>query len=214
MTFISLFSDKHGFVATDQKVYSSDELSTVDRVIDQAQRLEQQLDTHDDVVEAAAAKAATKGYEEAYAQAQADAGEQLAQTLRQLHEAHAQELQTVRDNCAELAIEIVRKIAGNTDPLAWMQAQAQQAANDLVDEPSVKLRVSGAQVDALRERLALSENQTIRAVVVDDTLAAGACELETANGRIDIGLDTQLNSVLSAFSNSNVSAEQTPVSQP
>ena len=213
MTFISLFSDEHGFVATSQRVYSADELSALDSVIEQAEQLELQLGKHDEVLMAAATKAAEHGYREAYEKAQADVSEELAQKLHRLHEAHAQELQAVKQRCAELAVEIVRKIAGNTDPLVWIQAQAEQAANDLVDEPALKLRVSGSQVDALRQRLATSENQAISGVIVDDTLADGACELETASGRIDIGLDTQLNSVLNAFETAPISNEHSAVSQ-
>ena len=201
MTFISLFSDEHGFVATDQRVFSPEELSSVNQVIDQAEQLEQQLTEHDAVLTAATAAAAEKGYQEAFEQAKADASEQLAKAMRQMHESQVKELQALRNNCAEMAVDIVRKIAGTTDPLAWTQAQAEQAANDLLDEPSLKLRVHGSHAEALRKRLAMSENQTIKSVQVDDTLAADACELETANGRIDIGLDTQLNAVLAAFGN-------------
>ena len=213
MTFISLFSDEHGFVATNQRVFSPEELSSVDRVVDQANRLEQQLVEHDSVVNAATAKAAENGYRDAYAKAEADAGEKLAQKLRQLHEAHVEELKAVRNDCANLAVEIVRRVAGNTDPLAWIQAQAELAASELVDEPTLKLRVNSCHTDALKQRLTASESSSILTVVADDTLSPDACELETTSGRIDIGLDTQLSSILNAFNKTDVSSDIAKVSR-
>jgi len=199
VTFISLFSDEHGFVATDQRLFSPEELSSVNQVIEQAQRLEQQLATHHQKVEAAETSAAEKGYLLGIEKGKSAAAEQLAVAIKNLQEVQQQELEEVKANCAELAIEIVRKIAGNSEPLTWMQAQVEEAVQELVDEPVLKLRVATEQAEPLRLRLASSNQQAIQTVIADETLEPNACVLVTAGGQIDIGLDTQLDAILAIF---------------
>lgn len=206
MTFVTLFSDEHGFLASDQTVFSPEELKPLQTVIDQAKQLDQRLDQQKQREEKAFATAMERGRLEGLAQGRAEASVENAKQLRQWHEQHAQAVEQVRDSCAELAVDIVRKIAGNINTDQWLLAQAQQAAEDVLDEVTIKLRVHTSRAETVRALLAKAEHSRISSVVADDTLTEQACILDTGSGQIDVGLDTQLNSVLAVFEGSTYSA--------
>ncbi|MFK7994285.1 MAG: FliH/SctL family protein [Granulosicoccus sp.] len=196
MTFITLFSSEHGFVATDQRVFSPEELKPLSGSLEQAQLLEQHLSEQLDRETAVFEAARENGYHEGLNQGRTAATEQLTIEVRQLHEQHVQAVAETRSSCAELAVDIVRKIAGNVNSEQWLAAQARQAAEDVVDQPSIKLRVHSSHADAVRGLLADTPRTSIHSVVGDDSLSDQTCILDTGNGQIDISLDTQLSSIL------------------
>lgn len=202
MTFVTLFSDEHGFLASDQTVFSPEELKPLQNLIEQAKQLDQRLEYQKEREETAYAAARERGRLEGIAQGRAEASEENAKQLRQWHDQHSQAVEQVRESCAELAVDIVRKIAGNVKTEQWLLAQAQQAAEDVLDEVTIKLRVNTSRAEMVRTLLSKCEQSRISSVVADDTLSEQACVLDTGSGQIDVGLDTQLNSVLAVFEGS------------
>jgi len=201
MTFITLFSSEHGFIASDQRVFAPDELEPLSTALEHAQLLDKRLSEQAEKVGNALQDATEKGYEEGLSQGLAAAKTQATEELRQLHERHASVVEDVKNSCAELAVDIVRKIAGNVDSDQWLAAQALHAAEEIVDYPSIKLRVSASRVTRVRELLVLSAESSgtpslIVGVVGDDTVSDQTCILDTGTGQIDVSLETQLSSVL------------------
>lgn len=200
MTFISLFSDEHGFVATNQRVFAPDELTPLNHVLEQAALLENQLSNQAETLQQAIDEARSLAHQQGLESGRAEAALELAEAHSQLHEQHLHTIQSVRASSAELAVEIVRKIAGDGDQVAWMIAQAEQAAQDLIDEPGVKLRVNPARVDDVKRRLQQCASSRLQLVVADERLAVSECVLETSQGQIDVSLETQLTSIIALFS--------------
>lgn len=209
MTFITLFSNEHGFVATDQHVFSAAELEPLTSVLDQAGSLTRRLVEQVNKEASACEAAREKGHAEGFSQGCVDASEKMANDLQQLQAQHQQAAQQLTDSCAQLAVDIVKKIAGNISTDEWLAGQAQQAAKDVVDQPVIKLRVHSSQVEAVRSQLALHQQSLIHSVVGDDLVNEQTCILDTGVGQIDICLDTQLSSVLSML-NSHADSASDP----
>lgn len=205
MTFISLFSDEHGFVATDQIIYSPGEVSPLSSVLEQASLLQSQLQTQSGKLEELAEEARLKAYQEGLAEGRAEAALELVSQMRRLGDECAVAMDEMRNSSAALAVEIVRKIAGEGDQLEWIVAQAQQVAQQLIDEPVVKLCVNPVHVAAIQEKLQ-DCSTTIQAVVADELLKPSECLLETSIGQIDVSLDVQLDAVLAMLDEENPEA--------
>ncbi len=199
MTFISLFSSKQGFVASDQHVFAPHELTPLKQVVEQAALLDQRLAKQTENEQQALEAALEQGRLEGLAQGRAEAAIQIASQIQNLHDQQSQAIVAVRSSCAELAVDIVRKIAGNVDSAQWLVAQAHQAADDVLDQPTLKLRVHSSHVDAVRKLLAEGGPSRIHSVLADDALSEKACILDSDSGQIDISLDTQLDSILRVF---------------
>lgn len=194
--FISLFNSEHGFVSTDQRVFAPDELQPLLSALDQAQQLSMRLSQQQITETQAMSEARDEGYAAGLASGKQQAALDAAATIKSLHDKHKQAIEELQASAAELAVEIVRKIAGQVSTTEWLAAQAQLAAEDLTDQPGLKLRVHTLQVDGVRARLAEYPDTLIQQVTGDDFLPSNGCVLESKTGQIDVDLDTQLDNVL------------------
>ena len=122
--------------------------------------------------------------------------------MRRLHDDQALAIAQLRGTCAELAVDIVRKIAGNIDSARWLLAQAQQAAEQVHDEPTIKLRVHSSQLESVQALLNQAEQSRIHSVIADESVLEQTCLLDTGHGQIDIALETQLEAVLAVLGDS------------
>lgn len=202
MTFISLFSDKHGFTATDQRVFTAEELQPLLQVADLVAQLNERLAAQRAIEEKAGSYAMQQGHAAGMAKGLVEGRLQFAESLKVVHDNQRIALQEMQDSCAELAVDIVRKIAGQVQSDEWLLAQARQAALTLIDQPTVKLRVHSGQAEAIKARLdklARSGNEIIDQVIGDDAVPEDACILETGHGEVQVDLETQLDSVLALF---------------
>ncbi|MDT8757384.1 hypothetical protein MZO42_01610 [Sphingomonas psychrotolerans] len=100
------------------------------------------------------------------------------------------ELQRERQkDIARLALEVVRRIAGEIDDGAMVAGLAERAAAQLAPDSAAVVRVAPAAVEAVRARLDGRPGLTVEA---DPVLQGQDCVIETALGRTHAGLDTQL----------------------
>jgi len=100
------------------------------------------------------------------------------------------ELQRERQkDIARLALEVVRRIAGELDQGTMVAGLAERAAAQLAPDTVAVVRVSPVAVDAVRARL---NGRSGLSVEADPLLDAKDCVIETALGRTHAGLDTQL----------------------
>jgi len=195
VSFLTLYSDDHTWLATDQRVYAADEIKQVSTAAEQAEALTELVAIKQWLCVEAAEEAKAAGYEAGQQQAQQEMQEKLATALTELHAQHEKEVQQLRDTCASLGIDIVRKIAANVAPANWLYALATQAATELVEQPSVVLRVHPTQLASVQELYNNATQTRFNDVVADETLAEDGCVLETPLGTVDIDLDTQLATI-------------------
>lgn len=199
MSFITLYSGECGFVATDQRVFSAQELQTLNEVTEQARLLGERLATQSENEQIALNAASQEGFEQGLQAGKQEAALLVAEQLKILNKEHRLHLQTLQNSCAELAVDIVRKIAGHVGSEAWLLALAQQGAEELADPAQVTLRVNASQVEAVRSKLDEYPHSRIDRVVGDELLEIDACQLQTAQGHVDVDMETQLTSVLALF---------------
>jgi len=211
MTFITLFSGEHGFVATDQCVYSAAELQPLSDVLEQATSLENRLSAQTREEVAVFEQARASGFEEGLVLARAELGEQIKLEVSQLHEQHREVVEQVRESCAQLAVDIVRKIAGRVEDDRWLAALAQQAAENALELPLLTLRVHSDHAHSVRDKLESYPSALIHDVIADDSLSVHACVLDTGSGQIDVCMETQLSSILAMLMCTNTAAQGTNV---
>lgn len=199
MTFISLFSDENGFLATDQRVFSAEELQPLQQAIEQAQQLNKRLSDQRDK-EAQTFKAASEqGYADGLAKGHEQARLQVAETLSDWQQRFQRTVQETQASSASLAVDIVRKIAGQIQTDEWLLAQALRASEDLVDQPAVKLRIHATQVAPVKQRIDSLAHSPVSQIIADESLATDGCVLETPLGQVEVDLETQLNRILALF---------------
>ncbi|TGX52241.1 hypothetical protein E5A73_15685 [Sphingomonas gei] len=100
------------------------------------------------------------------------------------------ELQRARQkDIARLALEVVRRIAGELDDQTMVAAIAERAAAQLAPDSAAIVRVAPPALDAVRARL---DGRAGISVETDPLLEGQDCVIETALGRTHAGLDTQL----------------------
>jgi len=205
MTFVSLFDNSHGFLASDQRVYGATELSSLSTVLEQAEKLGIQLADQTQLLDEARDAAQVEGHTEGVARGEADAKAQFALKLAELHAQYQQDISTLQDNCAQMAVDIVRRIAGQIATDEWLYKQATSAAEEMIDQPAMTLRVHADQVDAVQTRCDAQVTALFAKVVGDEGAAPLSCVLETVSGRIEVDLDTQLENILQLLAGSQES---------
>lgn len=100
------------------------------------------------------------------------------------------ELQRERQkDIARLALEVVRRIAGELDAGTMVAGLAERAAAQLAPDSVAVVRVAPVAVEAVRTRL---DGRAGLSVEADPSLEGQDCVIETALGRTHAGLDTQL----------------------
>ena len=193
MSLVTLFSNEHGFLATDQLVYSAQELSQLQAAGDLASQLYTSIAAQNKRTEQARKEGYQAGFELGQRQAQVEAKQQLQQTILQLNADYQRDCADQQKACVSLAVDIVRKIAGNVADADWLYAEASTAAAELVDQTGLTLRVHSSRYADVRNKL--SENDSFERVVADENLQPDACCIDTRYGTVDVDLETQLEQV-------------------
>jgi flagellar assembly protein FliH len=130
----------------------------------------------------------------------------FAQSVEEIAEFRGRLRRQYEHELLELTLGIARKVlcAEVTErPEVWL-SMIQEAARQIVDRETVRIRVPAMLAALLREHFAelrarLDGAQDVE-VVEDPTLGDGACVIETRLAEIDLGIDTQLGQVARALS--------------
>ena len=195
MSFLSLFKSDCGWLATDQRVFAADQISDLYSVVDASERLSKQIGNRREADEAAFEQGRLEGFRVGEKTA-LDAGRmETAAHLLRLTQQQQQEKQSLRESAAPLAIEIVRRIAGEREPVDWMVALARTAAAELVDVSEVTLKVHASHVLGVRHQLQQQDQTIIISVCGVDDVPLDFCQLETPAGNIDVDFETQLQRI-------------------
>lgn len=141
-------------------------------------------------VEAAIAEARAAARAEGLATARAEAEAELGARLFALEAEAAEARLALREQLVDLAIGIVRRIAGDLGDGPLVAALAARATADMLPDAQVVVRVHPAALAAARARLPASVE-----VIGDPATAPTDCLIETPLGRTLAGLDVQLAAV-------------------
>jgi flagellar biosynthesis/type III secretory pathway protein FliH len=189
MTFLVLHADRLATALADDPLIPAADVGRVQdalALLAEAARLRSDAG---DAIDAARATARAEGFAEGRADGLAAAeSERQAELFRiALRDS---ELQRERQkDIARLALEVVRRIAGEFDDGAMVAGLAERAAAQLAPDSVAMVRVAPAAVEATRTRL---EGRSGLSVEADPSLGPQDCVIETALGRTHAGLDTQL----------------------
>jgi type III secretion protein L len=203
VSYVALFVTEDVNVATARRVLPAAEL----RALADGRELLAALQTsrEADGVRLAVAtdRARDAGYAEGLAAGRLAAREQLAKEQAELAVAAQRERVALRQQAeasvAMLALEVVRKLAGELDAAELVAAIARQAVRQLVDDEPVTLVVNPAAVDRVRERTAGGTHGLAITVQEDAALAPLDCRLVTRSGSAVAGLEIQLRRLESAW---------------
>lgn len=189
MSFLVLHADRLATALTDDPLVSADDVGRVQdalALLAEAGRLRAGAG---DAINAARENARAEGFAAGRAEGLAAAeSERQAELFRiALRDG---ELQRERQkDIARLALEVVRRIAGELDRGAMVAGLAERAAAQLAPDSMAVVRVAPAALDAVRARL---DGRAGLSVEPDPLLGEQDCVIETALGRTHAGLDTQL----------------------
>jgi type III secretion protein L len=176
----------------ERKVLKEAEYATL---LDAAQVIESARDEARRIVEGAAAQAEERrraGYEEGLRQGRTE----QAQGLLAAALGTEGQLRALRQSMAQIVARAVQQFLGDADPAQLMVAAMQRVEALIRHEPFVVARVAPAQEAVLRsalQRLGAEAAWAARtSIVVDASLADGACVLQTPSGSLEIGVEAQI----------------------
>ena len=147
-------------------------------------------------VESAAARAAAAARDAGYREGEAAAAADVQRRLFALSLDLAAERNRLRGDVARLAVEVVRRVAGELGEAPLVAALAERATAGLLPDDIATVRVAPGAQAAVRHRLARLHGVTVTA---DGTLAPNDCVVETKLGVSHAGLDTQLAAIERAW---------------
>jgi flagellar biosynthesis/type III secretory pathway protein FliH len=198
MSYVALFDTGDLHVATTRRVFAPEELQS----LHDAQALVQALQAQRELAEARQAaavdKARREGHAAGFAAGESAARRQLAQTQIELAARAQRERESLRRQTeatvAMLALEVVRKLAGELDVAELVAGLARNAVQQLIEDEPVTLVVHPAVARRVRERCAAAAEGRWLQVQVDDdaSLKPFDCRLVTRAGTTYAGLDAQL----------------------
>lgn len=194
MSYVSLFSDQRGLLLTDQLVYTETELGEVSGAVEKAAQLSQAIADQQLINEQAKKQGYTDGFEKGRQAALKQSSDELNALRLELHQQYENDLSEHRKVCAELALDIVRKIANNVAPVDWLIAEARTAAESLAGSDDLVLRVHSSQHADVLKNLDEKKHEFSR-VVADEHVSPDACRIETRYGIVDVDLNTQIEQV-------------------
>lgn len=137
------------------------------------------------------------GFAAGLSEGRAAAAAEKAVALAELNTAAAAERERLRRDIGRLALEVVRRIAGEIGPEAVVSGLADVALRHLLPDSPVVLRVAPVAAGAVEAR---SIGRFDAAVAPDAALGLYDCVVETGAGRVHAGLDTQLAALAEAWS--------------
>lgn len=161
-------------------------------------RLERLCEEQERTVAAAAAAGHQEGLARGRAEGLRAAQDEVAATLLHLTESAATQRERQRNEVGALALQVVRRLIGSLAGDAVFVALADTVTAELLPAPPVTLVVHPDRCDAVRARLADASTLCCE-VRGDPACAEDACRLETAEGSVDVALETQLARLAAAW---------------
>lgn len=210
MRYHTLFTDDKSWLAAEGSVIPASDVTSVQSAIELMEALSQRLAEAEEQIAALKQEAHDQGYAEGHASGLEAAGEHNDQQLQRLQQQYALRDKERDQHSVELAIAVVKRIAGDVASDEWLTAQAVEAVASLnTPDEHVKLVVHRTQVSAVEaqvNQLKHSGNADalrIDAVQASDDENEALCRLEVcAGGSVVVDLSTQLDAIQRALRSS------------
>ena len=165
------------------------------------------------VAEQAAADA-TAARDAGYRDGIRKAEQEYAQRLVEDGLSMQRQLQALRASMAQIVVKAVGQFITDAEPEELFEAALLRVDGLLRNEPFVTVRVAPASEPRVRTALARLGQQVAWAanvlVTQDDTLAEGACVVQTASGTLEIGVDAQIEAFRKALERSGAGPRTEP----
>jgi len=189
MSFLVLHADRLATALTDDPLVPAADVGRVQDALALFAEAGDLRQGAEEAIQAARAAAHAEGFAAGHEQ-----GLVAAETERQAElfriALRDSELQRERQkDIARLALEVVRRIAGELDDGVMVAGLAERAAAQLAPDSVAVVRVAPAAAEVVRARLKARAGLSVEA---DPLLGDQDCVIETALGRTHAGLDTQL----------------------
>lgn len=202
MSMLSLVNSDSISVATDQLVFTADEIGSLKTVLEKAVDIEAASTDVDVRISKAVEEAVARGEQQGLKKGRAIARRKISLALLASQREIANARASMCDTSVSLALEIVRRIGLNANKAELLVELATAAANDL--EPNVKatLSVHPTQVIEVRNRLDASPSEDLDwllDVLPDAMLNEDDCVLKTTHGSLHVGLESQLRVIERSF---------------
>jgi len=190
---LTLLNAEHALIATDQLVYTAEETTALLDMLSRSEQVSRQAENMNSEMEKSFEATRTEGFQAGFAEGRAKATEELSKQLAVLHEKTEHQSDQIRQQCIDLALEIVRRIGLATGSPQTMADLATHAAAELLPGQSAVLRVPLDDAPAVASLISNEETGT-RSIEVkgDAALGPGECVLDTDSGSLHAGLETQL----------------------
>lgn len=196
MSLLTLHTPSGTLLASDRLVYAPDEVADLLRAGDLVAQLDQLVVSEQERLDSAQQRVEATARADGYEHGLRSAKDATAAKLLELEAARQRDVAELRSRTTALALEIVRRVAGDVAPADWLAAQACRAAEDLMDQAPLNLRVHPDHAVGVRERLALSAPLFVD-VLADDTLDPADCIIDSRVGSVDASLESQLQCLAS-----------------
>ena len=200
MNLVTLLNTDMITLTSGKLVYGPDETGALKSAVAAAESLvAEQASAAERVAEAVEA-GRDNGYKDGFESGLQAARAQIASEIASLARQAQAQLQQQRNHTADMAVQIVRKIAAQLGEAQTLAALAHQAAQEFAQDEIITLRVHPAHVESVRLRLR-DLQQTgesvahLTNVVADAELADTGCVLDSRFGSVVADLDTQLNAI-------------------
>ncbi len=135
--------------------------------------------------------------------------QQAAETLASAHQKSRQFIEAQQESIVNLAFHIVKNILPSLDSASVQKALVESALSEISGEKYLRVYVSPDQIDTLDW---LKQQKTIE-IIVDPTLDAYGCIVESELGAIHCDIDKQLELLERELTGSASSSKQ-PVNNP
>ena len=181
-------------------VFSASETQALRSCIETADYLQRMKGDAVELLEQSRLKTEEQGFQQGLQLGRDEANKELAASLLAQQRELQQAQQDIRDRSVVIALEIVKKIAGNLAPEQLVLSLAQTAAKELAPDSIVTLRTHTDNIESLKQLLykqSSSDSKIMQFIKItgDDNLALDGCVLDTALGSIEADLNTQLAAI-------------------
>jgi len=202
MSFITLFTGDNAWLATDRKVFSSEEFQRLETVLEQIDALSKLHEEMQTEINIAREEARRAGFEEGLNQGLKTAQKSNVELISEFEKERQKLKLEQKSAVVDLSVSVVRKIAGKVKPESWLVGQVIRALEDMSDTSgNYQLYVSPVHAENVKLELdKLKDEQNASALVISevcesDEVDNDTCLLQTPFGSLKLDIDTQLDAI-------------------
>lgn len=197
MSFVAIHRTADTSLATTRWHLTGDEVTACESAVELLERLQQLNDRRSAELDAAVSRSHEAGYAAGRDEALNTIAPCLIESWQQCADKARLQSQTLRQAVVLLSRDVVQRIASAMAPADVVAALALRATQDMLAPQAVIVRVHPDLEEAVRKQLEASgRSMDALEVRADPALDLLACDLDTPQGRLIAGLQTQLDNLV------------------